>query len=259
MTHSTGYVDAHCHLPKNRFSREWEKNLHVWKSSGIEAIIGVSMTMNESLKILKLAKNVDMVIPAIGIHPWKIKKEIDANNLYNEFEKIIKSEEDVKVIGEVGLDYRFVEKVERHPFQRSAFDAFTQLARDHELLLSIHCVSATEDVLHILRKNNVPARHCIFHWYSGKMEELKLVLDYGPYFSITPAATYSEMHQNTVKQAPLERLLTESDGDVKYKNGIRGSPEIIPHVIDAIATIRQKDTETVKNRIQDNFNSLLQQ
>lgn len=259
MTDDVGYVDAHCHLPKNRFTKEWEKNISEWKENRIKSIVAVSMTKNESLKILQLARDVDIVMPAIGIHPWNIKSDINPDDLHDEFEKIIKAhDERVQVIGEVGLDYRFVEKVERYPYQRKAFDAFARLARDHELVLSIHCVNATEDVLHILRKNNVRSDQCIFHWYSATPEELKKVLAFNPYFSITPAVDYSEAHQNTAKSAPLSRLLTESDGDVKYKNGIRGSPGIIPQVISALARLRQVDPSELTEQVWENFASLLQ-
>lgn len=253
-----GYIDAHCHLPKNRFKKEWDQNITTWSDIGIKVIIGVSMTKNESLKMIQLANSADFIIPAIGIHPWKVKNDINPNELYQEFDEIIQTNEKIRVIGEVGLDYRFVEKIDRYPFQRKAFDVFTQLARDYDLILSIHCVNATEDVIGILRKNAVPSRQCIFHWYSGTDDELKQVLEYEPYFSITPAIEYSESHQNTARKAPISRLLTESDGDVKYKTGIRGTPEIIPQVIENLAKIRGKDPEDLKYQIWDNFNSLLQ-
>ncbi len=253
MADSEKFIDSHCHLPKNRFLREWDQNIQKWRKMGIKAIIGVSMTKNESLRIIELARNEDIIIPAIGIHPWKVKKDIDANSLYDEYAKIIKNHPNVAAIGEVGLDYRFVEKIERYPFQRKVFETFSMLARDFQLILNIHCVNATKDLLEILRKNNIPAKQCIFHWYSGTEEELQEVLRFGPYFSITPAVEYSKTHQNTARQAPLNKILTESDGDVKYKNGTRGSPESIPQVIKNLATIRETDIEEMKAQIWSNF------
>ncbi len=257
MNDKRNLIDSHCHLPKNRFTKVWEENLRQWKKIGLRYIVGVSMTWKETLKMIELAKTDEMILPAIGIHPWEIKKPIDPETFYDDFAKLIKAHPEIKIIGEVGLDYRFVQKKERYPYQRDAFDVFSKLAGDYDLILNIHCVNATADLLEILRTNNVSPNQCIFHWYSGTSEELQQVLDFGAYFSITPAVEYAERHQSTAKHAPLTRLLTESDGDVKYKTGIRGSPSVIPQILEKLSIIKNKEVTEIIEQILTNFSFLM--
>ncbi len=246
-------VDAHCHIATKSFTKEWIKNLKKWEQTGLSAIIGTSMTIKECEQILALARDSSIIMPAIGIHPWQVKKSIEQDSVYSYFNRLITEHPEIQVLGEVGLDYYHVKKPERHTFQREVFDLLCSLAKDHSLRMTIHSPDAVTDILSFLKQYNIPGRHCIFHWFSGTSEELQRVIEYGCFFSITPAVEYAYRHQQTALNAPKNKILTESDGDVKYRTGIRGSPLVIPYVIEQLAQLWGSNLKNVKKQVWQNF------
>ncbi|MFX1513252.1 MAG: TatD family hydrolase [Promethearchaeota archaeon] len=246
-------VDAHCYLPIKYFTKEWEINLMKWEQTGLSAIIGVSTTVKECERILNLAHDSSIIIPAVGLHPWKIKKPIDRYNVYSYFDQLISEHPEIQIIGEVGLDFYNIRQRERYPFQRDTFSLFCSLSKQHNLQMIIHSPGAEMEILLGLKQYGIPGDRCVFHWFSGDPDELQKIIDYGCFFSITLAVAYSERHQYAAVNAPKNKILTESDGDVKYRTGIRGSPLIIPHIVELLARLWQWNLESVQNQVWENF------
>ena len=70
------------------------------------------------IKQFNLVKDSEILIPAIGIHPWKIKKVNDKDELYFKFNHIIEEHSALKILGEVGLDYYFIKDPDRQAQSR---------------------------------------------------------------------------------------------------------------------------------------------
>jgi TatD DNase family protein len=77
----------------------------------------------------------------------------------------------------------------------------------------------------------------VFHWFSGPLEILQELLNHGYLISATPAAHYSEKHQKAIREAPLEKLLLETDSPVVYE-GRSSEPADVVRTLQAVARIK---------------------
>jgi len=93
--------------------------------------------------------------------------------------------------------------------------------------------------------------HAVFHWYSGPMEILDKILDYGYLISATPAAEYSEHHKAAIIRTPLDSLLLETDSPVVYQ-GERSEPSHVFKTLDAVSTIKGVSKEQVAKTTTNN-------
>lgn len=249
-------LDAHCHLMgKKIFSQILNFRLK-WKKNHIKYIVNVCSTLQESETALQVFKDYPEVIQGFGKHPWKVKT-IDQDEM-DKFEKLIASNE-CKVIGEVGLDYYAIKEVEKYELQRKWFSFFIDMSNKYKKPLNVHVTGAEYDILKLLTEKWDKTSSINIHWYSGPLDALKGLIDLGCYFSINPAIYYSKGHQNALLEMPLERLLTESDGDVFYKQlNQLGEPSIIPKVLDHICLLKKSEKVELANVIKSNFDSYLQ-
>jgi TatD DNase family protein len=87
-------------------------------------------------------------------------------------------------------------------------------------------------------------KKAVFHWYSGPLDLLEKIIADGYFVSCTPALAHSTAHQAAIRQAPLERILIETDCPVEY----RGKVSEPAHLIDTLthlSRIKDRPTEEV--------------
>lgn len=249
------FVDSHCHVITKKILTQIDTLKETWKEIGLKAIVNVSETLHESEKALELFKEDKIVSIGVGKHPWKVRNvNIDEQR---QFDNLI-AKPNVKVIGEVGLDYYAIKIPERYEYQREWFKFFIEMANKYKKPLNVHVTGAENDILELLIEHWDKSAHTNIHWYSGSEETLKGLIDLDCYFSINPAIHYSSAHQRALSIIPSDKILSESDGDVFYKPLNRmGEPSIIPLVINKIAEIRKMSEEEVTNNIILNFNDYI--
>jgi TatD DNase family protein len=85
-------------------------------------------------------------------------------------------------------------------------------------------------VFGIIREAGV--RRAVFHWYTGPSDLVREIVAAGYYVSATPSLRRSPPHREGIRQAPLERILVETDCPV-----IHGDRESRPS--DVIATVEE--------------------
>ncbi len=251
-------VDVHCHLAFNYFYKNMEDWMQKWKKNNVFLIGAVSMKLSEIKKTKDLADRYpDMIVPGYGIHPWKAHKvkEQDLETLktmiISELEKGRKF-----FLGEIGLDHYFIKEKERYPAQKKVLNFFFELASKNNIPVNLHVTGAEKEVLEMIETWSLKPYLVNVHWYSGPINVLKKLVDLGVYFSITPAISYSLTHQRVVEQVPIEQLLTESDGNVKYK-GIIGEPSLVSTVVEKISEIKGIDILEVEKQVIENVNRYL--
>lgn len=248
------YHDAHVHLVKSKMYSQLLELRENWIDVGVSSLQVMSMTLSESYRSLHLYEP-DIVLSGVGKHPWKVKRPLTAEE-QTEFEMLVKDRR-CKVIGEVGLDYHFIRNPERFTSQQETFEFFVNLSLETKKPLNIHLKGAEEDVLEILQNHGVDGALVNIHWFSGSSDILEKLATLGCYFSIGPAVYYST-HRLVAKTIDLDHLLTESDGDTKYKPlNLIGEPAIIPFVVEKIAEIKGKPLKDVRNQIWENVNNFL--
>ncbi|MFW9854642.1 MAG: TatD family hydrolase [Candidatus Thorarchaeota archaeon] len=243
------YIDIHCHLPLNYFYRRIDALLEKYRLMGIQLIVSISQDYKDTKRSLELARKYpDNIIPTLGIHPWKAHKKL--NEL--EFcEDILKENPNIRILGEIGLDYHFISQQQRHASQKEVFNHFLKLAERRRLPMMLHVKGAENEVANYIETSSLSGNFFCIHWFSGPTTILNRLADLDCYFSCGPALDYSPKHQNVAKVVHLDRILTESDGNVKYRGKI-GHPGLIPEVIATISSLKQCPEDKVQHSILKN-------
>jgi len=104
-------------------------------------------------------------------------------------------------------------------------------------------------------------RRAIIHWYSGPMDILRAMIDYGCYFTIGVEILFSDYIKGIAKAVPDHLLLTETDnpGALKWlkKNDEIGMPLAMKDVVNALAELRKSTPEKIEALVQANFTRLI--
>ena len=150
-------------------------------------------------------------------------------------------------VGEVGLDFRLKESRKDPSHRKRQEDLLRRLlslGRDLSKPVIIHARGAWEECLRLLLEEQISK--AVFHWFSGPLEILRDLLHHGYLISATPAAHYSEKHQSAIREAPLERILLETDCPEIYE-GRRSEPADVVRTLQAVARIKEIPESEVAN------------
>jgi len=206
------------------------------KEAGVDAVVAVGGNVESSAYALELAeRHQGYVYPGIGVHPSEVLKVGHGEALRFVREYAGRA----ALVGEVGLDYAypFAKAAEVREKMRAIYSGLLEVAAEEGLPVAVHSRSAYEDSLDILRRHDVPG--AVFHWYDGPLETLRLILDSGFYVSATPAAEYSKGHRAVLAEAPMERILVETDSPVHLRRlGRRSEPADVWLTVHALAGIK---------------------
>ncbi len=208
-------------------------------------LVVVADDLESSFRVLELARKYDYVKPCIGIHPWSIG-ETPLEHL-DEIARAV-DKYDVRCLGEVGLDTRFVARtIEK---QRVFFRKFLELAREYDLLLNLHTAGTWREVYEMLIRYDISRAY--FHWYTGPLSLLEEIRDKGYYIGANPAWRIQARHRRVLEEAPLDMVVTESDAPYRYK-GITMKPELVKDTVDYLAEIKGVNRDAVVSTIYRNY------
>jgi len=214
-------IDTHAHLDE---MENIEQVIGAAKEAGLVAIVAVGSDLKTNEATLKLAESYkDFVYPALGWHPWFIKKsDIDAN-----LEFIESNVDKAVAIGEVGLDYhKRVRAGADKDLQKRVLGEILSIARAGNKPALIHSRYAWRDAFEAVEVAGL--EKAVFHWYTGTSSVLRDIVENRYYISVTPAVEYHEEHRRAVKEAPLDKLLLETDCPVVYQRGSENEFESSP-------------------------------
>jgi TatD DNase family protein len=247
-------VDAHIHLSDDEYSGCIDEILGEARASSVVALVSNSMDLKTCIGSLDLAERFPgMVHAALGIHPWSVNN-LDDDQLQKttDFISSQKKNSNFIAIGEIGLDIKYMNIWDK---QLKVFDSMLHLAEKFELPAIIHSRGTTEQIIDMLPSYNV--KKVLLHWFSNPISALAKAVDRGFYISEGAPVVFSNGIRDVVKRVPLEKLLTETDGPVRFFlkpfDGKRTTPAIIPTVINAIAEVRGIDVESVAEQVRENF------
>lgn len=234
-------VDTHAHLSD---LEDKDGVIQRAKDAGVDAIIAVGANLSTSKATLEWAKAYpEYVYPALGIHPT----EWAGDDIQATLKYIRGHIQGLVAIGEIGLDYwhRDASKSEDvRERQRQIYSDQLKMAKEHEKPVSIHGRGSWRDALDLAIEHG-PDR-AVFHWYSGPVDVLHNLLEHGYHISATPAAEYSRDHRAALVEAPLDRILIETDSPVYMRNRKRNSePSDLPVTLRALAGLKDTTEEEV--------------
>jgi TatD DNase family protein len=204
-------IDTHAHLDE---IEDLGEQVSAAIDAGLVAIIAVGSDLASNRQVLKLSAIYREVYPALGWHPWYIKEEeIDAH-----LEFIAANIDKAVAVGEIGLDYhKRVRAAADKDLQKRVLEELLKIAAEHDKPALIHSRYAWRDAYDAVDRAGLAK--AVFHWYTGTSSVLRDIISHGYYISVTPAVEYHEEHRRAVREAPLDRLLLETDSPVTYGRG----------------------------------------
>ena len=201
-------------------------------------------------RVLEIANKHSEIYASLGIHPEEVKMNEKIEQQIDSIIDLIKqNKQKICAIGEIGLDHHFVKDKALYPLQKTIFNKMLLLAQDLELPVNLHTKGAEKIVFDTLPSYKIP--NVNIHWYSGPENFLKLGMDRGYYFSITPAISYSPVVKKVVLNVDKEHLLLESDGPVKYSGKI-GVPAMVKNVLNSISKLKEINSDELEKQIEEN-------
>ena len=235
-------VDAHVHA----YEYEEEDWSAIAGMGGRVIMVAVSEDLESSRRTLGLTPPPNLrLFNCVGIHPWNAHKV--GSGEIRELETLV-GENRVDCIGEVGVDKRFVPQT--WEAQVRVFEEMLELAREHGLPVNIHAAGAWREALVMVLRHRV--ERALFHWYTGPLDVLGDIVDAGYLVSVNAAAEIQAKQRAIIEKAPLESMVTESDGPYEYR-GLRLSTTLLPKLLGIIAELKGEEVEAIARRVWQNF------
>lgn len=238
--------DMHCHCSEFEW-RELEDILEKLRELVIVAVSEDVESLRETIELSNTYRG--RIVACAGFHPWLI-----GERSLGELEEVLRIayRRGIACYGEVGLDRKFVPQT--WDVQVKVFERILREARETSTLLNIHAPDAWADVLALLLDYEI--ERALFHWYTGPTWLIPAIGEAGYKVSINVALRIQRKHQAIAREAPLEYIVTESDGPYNYR-GLRLSPLMIPETIDLIAKLKGVSAVEVREAVARNAERLL--
>ena len=243
-------IDAHVHLDK--YGGLLDQALQEIESERIFTV-ATAMDLPSYLELQKIGARSQLVLPTFGIHPRRAAEYADR---LPELGRYIDRS---PAIGEIGLDFHWVKDTSTYPAQRKVLEYFIAAAGEQNKFVNLHTKAGEKEILDLLVKYNV--HRAIIHWYSGPMDVLEAMIDFGCYFTIGVEVLYSDYIKTIAKAVPDHLLLTETDNPsaLKWlkKNDQIGMPAAVQDVVNALASLRRAEPAQIESLVHKNFNRLI--
>jgi TatD DNase family protein len=249
------FVDAHVHLADKAYVQNLEEIIDEARGLGVVALVANSTDLETSKRSIKLAQeHPDHVYVTVGIHPWNTK-QLKSNEVKETVDLIVENKQKLLAVGEIGLDATYSGTGEPTQIQRQVFQEMLSTAEKTSLPVIIHSRGATEQVVNMLPSYQIDK--VILHWFSQPHSLISTIVDRGYYITEGPAAVFSGGIKKVIKAIPLTKLMTETDGPVRFRakpfNGKLTTPSDIPRIVEAIAELKELDKTVVAEQIYENF------
>ncbi|MSP39800.1 MAG: TatD family deoxyribonuclease [Deltaproteobacteria bacterium] len=243
-------IDAHVHLDK--YGSLLDEALRQIETERIFTV-ATAMDVPSYLELQKIGERSELVLPTFGIHP---RRAAEYAGCLPELNRYIEMS---PAIGEIGLDFHWVRDASTYPAQRKVLEYFIAAAAEQKKFVNLHTKAGEKEILDLLEKYNV--RRAIIHWYSGPLDILQAMIDFGCYFTIGVEVHYSDYIKEIAKRIPDRLLLTETDnpGALKWlkKNDEIGMPKAIIEVVQTVAGLRESTAERIEQMVHANFSRLV--
>ncbi len=265
------YIDTHCHLNFAAFADDWRETADQCVKDGIAKMIVVGADLATSQKAVEVCQKHPALFASVGVHPHHAPGEFDLEKL-----RALAKNKKIVAIGETGVDYHVYQKSkypekeitpEQKTSQKTIFGRQIQLAKELKLPLIVHNREAGEDTLDVLNhfcKDDGHYPPGVFHCISGSRKLLQKILALGFYIGVDANITYSQEVQTLAGDAPLDRILLETDSPYlapaprRAGRGVKNTPQSVKIVAQALARIKKMPESDVAQQTTANAQRLFQ-
>ena len=238
------FIDTHIHLQD--YKQKCATDIIAEMSKfGVQKLLCVSATEEDWEKVAMLAQNnPQKVVPAFGLHPWYLEKR--SANWLSALEDMLQEFPNA-LVGECGLDRR--KNPEKEP-QMEVFIKHIELAKKFRRPLLIHAVKS---FLWLDELWNKMPQKFVLHSFGGSVEQAKIAVKYGAYFSFSGGLLKSKKTLDALAVIPNDKILLETDGP--YQALVKGKEsgiDELPHILKVIAEVKKEDMEKFGEQIYQN-------
>src|SRR5262245_51780233 len=124
------FIDAHAHL--DHYSDERIPQVLAEIEAQQQLTISVAMNPGAYARARALAERSPWIVPTFGIHPWMAAEHA------GDLEALWPLIETSPMIGEIGLDFHWVEDRDAYPAQRAVCAFFLDAARAQGKVVNLH-------------------------------------------------------------------------------------------------------------------------
>lgn len=243
------WIDTHCHIDHKQFHPDREAVMENARRGGLAAMIVPAISWESNFTVRQdPALERCWLRYAVGVHPNHVAPGMDLGALEGLIDRR------TVAIGETGLDFFRTRDAQTRQLQREMFRKQIELAVKHDLPLILHVRDAWDSALEILKSYDRTFSG-VAHCFTGAWIQARGFMELGFALGIGGAVTRgNDVLAETVKKAPLEMLLLETDAPFLAPKGCKGrnTPENIPIIAEVVAGIRGTDTDAVMNATSGN-------
>ncbi len=225
---------------------------------GIDRIVQVGYSAEQSKWCVKLAELYKSVVAAVALHPNEAPV---VNDLEAELAVIeeLAAHPRVRAIGETGLDF-FRTEPALQDRQRYSFIKHIEIAKKSNKALVIHDRDAHRAVLDTLTEVGAP-EITVFHCFSGDAQMAAECVEKGYVLSFAGTVTFKNAPQlrDALRLVPKELLLVETDSPFLAPMPNRGAlntPAQIPNILRFMAEERGEELIDLTNAISENVDRI---
>jgi TatD DNase family protein len=227
-------------------------------SVGIDRIVQVGYSAEQSKWCVELAELYDSVVAAVALHPNEAPVVADLAAELSIIEELAKHPR-VRAIGETGLDFFRTEPALQER-QRYSFIKHIEIAKRSQKALVIHDRDAHRAVLDTLTEVGAPDI-TVFHCFSGDAEMAAECVEKGYVLSFAGTVTFKNAPQlrEALRLVPKELLLVETDSPFLAPMPNRGAlntPAQIPNILRFMAEERGNDLIELAEAISSNVDRI---
>ncbi|MGI9280803.1 MAG: TatD family hydrolase [Endozoicomonas sp.] len=253
--------DSHCHLDFPEFDQDRDETLEQCRLKGIRSICipaTEARFWSRTLKLVNQKSDSVRRYVALGLHPYFLKNHEESH--LNELKRcLIREQESVSAIGEIGLDYALPEP--NHERQLHYFVRQLELADQFNLPVILHCRKAHDEILKQLRHFKLK-RSGIVHAFSGSEQQARHYIELGFKLGFGGTLTYERARKTRQLAAslPLSSMVLETDAPDMPMSGYQGqrnTPTRLPLVLQQLAELRSCSVEEIALVTTENASSIL--
>lgn len=246
-------IDIGVNLTSSNFDIDLSIVIEQAVQAGIETMIVTGSDVFDSQQAINICEKFPVNLKSTaGIHPHHADNFTKADIAL--LDDLCSSNCTV-AIGECGLDYN--RNYSSKKSQLYCFESQLEYASNSCLPVFLHQRDAHPDFFKILKKYRNNLSNVVVHCFTGTEEELLDYLDLDTYIGITGWVCderRGEHLHDLLCKIPEQRLLVETDAPYLLPRTLkprpksrRNEPKFLPHIVQVIANILNKDYDTVAN------------
>lgn len=236
-------IDTHCHLTYDPLQQRVEQVIADAATDGVDRMITVGTTPEDARKGLGLTRRFDNIFSTVGVHPHYANQCQDKQLVCGTM-RTFAADPKVVALGEMGLDRHYPDPPIE--LQKTLLDWQLEVCNElSDMPIIIHNREATDETIAQLIASGIDPARFVFHCFTGQLDELEKILEFGAMVSFTGITTFPSAPYlaEAAKRMPADRIMIETDSPyltpAPHRKVRPNEPRYVACVADFIAKVRQ--------------------